>query len=105
MPLPKGTNKTFIRKAIKQWGDRYDYSLVQYVNSRSSIIIICKKHKKKFEQTPKAHFSAKRHCCPFCYQEVAGSYQNKWRAHYKPDSNQANLNWHLPIIKSVFRDF
>lgn len=32
-----------------------------------------------FEQTPKAHFAAKHECCPLCYKEIAGSFQNEWR--------------------------
>ena len=104
MPFLKDTNETFIRKAIKQWGNRYDYSLVQYVNSRTPVVILCNKHQQAFEQTPKAHFAAKRHCCPRCYQEVVGSYQNEWRLQNKSTSIDPNLDKLAPIIDRAFRD-
>jgi very-short-patch-repair endonuclease len=49
-------NKTdiFISKAKKIHGDRYDYSNVNYVNAKTKIIIICKKHG-EFYQTPSNH--------------------------------------------------
>ena len=34
----------WIEKAEKIYGDKYDYSKVNYVNSRIKITIICKKH-------------------------------------------------------------
>lgn len=100
MPFIKDTNKTFIEKAIKRWGSRYDYSLVHYVNSRTPVMIMCKKHKKSFKQTPKSHFATKRHCCPLCYKEVAGSYQNEWRLKKKESLETFDeLN---PVIQTVF---
>lgn len=102
MPLPQDTNRTFIKKAINKWGNRYDYTLVQYVNSRTPIVIICNKHKQGFEQTPKAHFAAKHHCCPLCYQEVAGSYQNEWRLQYKSESISPDLSKFSTIVVSIF---
>lgn len=44
----------FINKAKLVHGDKYDYSLVNYENSRSKIKIICKIHG-EFEQTPNKH--------------------------------------------------
>lgn len=34
----------FIEKAIKRHGGNYDYSLVNYINSRTKVQIICKIH-------------------------------------------------------------
>lgn len=104
MPLPKDTNKTFIKKAVKRWGNRYDYSLANYLNSRTTIVVICRKHQEKFEQTPKAHFAAKHHCCPLCYKEAAGSYQNEWRLHNKDREIEHNFEKFTAIIASVFHD-
>ena len=39
-------------------GDRYDYSLIDYVNSQKKIKIICREHG-VFEQKPNAHISGK----------------------------------------------
>jgi len=44
----------FINKSIKIHGDKYDYSLVNYINNRTKIIIKCKKHG-DFLQRPSSH--------------------------------------------------
>ena len=44
----------FIKKAILKHGDAYDYSKVNYINSLTKIIIICKEHG-EFEQNPTSH--------------------------------------------------
>ena len=42
-------------------GDKYDYSKVNYINSKEKIIIICPEHG-EFEQTPNNHLSKKSGC-------------------------------------------
>ena len=43
--MPKKSNtKDFIRKAQTVHGDRYDYSLVDYVGADSKVQVICKAH-------------------------------------------------------------
>lgn len=37
----KSSNSKFIEKAITVHGDKYDYSLVNYVKSNLKVIIIC----------------------------------------------------------------
>ena len=53
--LPQN-NKTniFISKANKIHGDKYDYSKVNYINTKTKINIICKIHG-EFEQNPSNH--------------------------------------------------
>ena len=59
----KRTTGEFVKKAIKIHGDKYDYSKTIYINSRSKILIICRKHG-EFFQAPQNHlFKAG---CPFC---------------------------------------
>ncbi len=48
--------KEFIVKAVKVHGDKYDYSRVEYVNTRTKVKIICKTHG-EFEQKPLKHLS------------------------------------------------
>jgi len=48
------TKNIFIQKAKEIHGDKYDYSLVEYINTKTKIKIICKKHG-VFEQTPNKH--------------------------------------------------
>ena len=52
----RGTVDDFISKAMKINGDRYDYSLVKYLDTSTPVTIICRKHG-KFQQTPAAHLS------------------------------------------------
>jgi hypothetical protein len=49
-------NLNFIEKSIDIHGDKYNYDLVEYVNSYTKIKIICKEHG-EFEQTPRKHLS------------------------------------------------
>ena len=59
MPTKK-TTKEFIQDAIKVHGDKYDYSKVEYINSKTKVIIICKEHG-EFEQISGIHLR-KRGC-------------------------------------------
>lgn len=59
----KSNNEEFIEKAKIVHGDRYDYSLVEYVNSATKVKIICPEHG-VFEQTPNSHLQGKK--CPRC---------------------------------------
>jgi hypothetical protein len=53
MPAKK-TTEEFIQDAIKVHGDRYDYSKVEYKNSKTKVIIICPEHG-EFKQIPNGH--------------------------------------------------
>ena len=61
--LKKHTNESFIKKARKVHGNKYDYSKVDYVNATTKIKIICPEHG-KFEQVAGSHLSG--HGCPEC---------------------------------------
>jgi len=52
------TTKEFIKKAEKIHGNFYDYSLVKYVDSKTKIKIICRKHG-VFEQNPRRHLEGR----------------------------------------------
>jgi len=62
--MKKLTTKEFINRAEKIHRNKYDYSLVEYVNTKTKIKIICKKHG-IFEQTPNNHLCGKN--CPKCH--------------------------------------
>ena len=47
--------ETFITKAKEIHGDKYDYSVVNYINSLIPVEIYCKKHNQYFNQQPSAH--------------------------------------------------
>ena len=67
IPSMLKTTNEFINNSIKIHGDRYDYSLVNYIGVRIPVIIICKKHG-KFKQTPISHLN--RHGCKKCAHEI-----------------------------------
>jgi len=54
--MKKLTQNEIISKFNHTHNYEYDYSLVNYVNTRTKVNIICKKHG-IFEQTPKAHLN------------------------------------------------
>ena len=54
----------FINKANIIHGDKYDYSLVKYINSQTKVKIICKKHG-VFKMKPNSHIGQKQGC-PIC---------------------------------------
>lgn len=62
----KLTTKEFITRAKDVHGDKYDYSLVKYVNARTKVKIICSEHG-VFEQTPDNHLHG--HGCLMCKVE------------------------------------
>jgi Zn finger protein HypA/HybF involved in hydrogenase expression len=59
----KMTQKDFIEKSKKVHGDKYDYSLVEYVGSKIKLNIICPDHQ-QFQQSPNQHLCGDG--CPKC---------------------------------------
>lgn len=53
----------FIEEANAKHNNYYDYSLTNYINSKTKIIIICPQHG-NFEQTPNDHLNGSK--CPQC---------------------------------------
>ena len=64
----KRTTEQFIEEAKKVHGDKYDYSLVNYINSHTKVKIVCPEHG-IFEQTPENHFLNKQGCA-ICAKRV-----------------------------------
>lgn len=69
---------SFIQKAKLKHGDRYDYSLVEYIDCEHKVQIVCREHG-PFWQVPSAHLAG--YNCPKCsrrymdteyFKEVAG---------------------------------
>lgn len=62
------TRLEFIKKAKKIHGDKYDYSLVDYKNNKTNIMIICKNCGRTFFQTPENHLKG---CgCKYCFKKL-----------------------------------
>jgi len=72
--IKKQNTYEFIKKSIYTHGDKYDYSLVKYVNSRTIVKIICPIHS-VFEQTPYNHILSMG--CPKCGVLRANNHNRK----------------------------
>ena len=70
----KITTSQFIEKARQIHGDKYDYSLVDYINSNTNIKIICPEHG-VFKQLPSVHLSGSG--CKKCAIKVNSNKQRK----------------------------
>jgi len=57
------TQKEFITKCVKIYGDKYDYSKVKYVNTYTPVILICKEHGQFIK---KPIYFLQGHGCPKC---------------------------------------
>jgi len=68
MPQYKFTTKIFIEKSRKVHGNKYDYSLVEYKNSKSKVKIICP-NCGIFEQQPIKHWNGNG-CYKCAYKNI-----------------------------------
>lgn len=59
----KSTTEEFIKKAKLKFGNKYDYSKVEYIDSKTKVCIICPEHG-EFWQRPSDHLSDYE--CPYC---------------------------------------
>ncbi len=62
------TTEEFIQKAKAVHGDKYDYSKVEYVNSKTKVCIRCPKHGESW-QRPDTHLQGQG--CPKCASEAS----------------------------------
>ncbi len=62
----KNTKENVLKVFKKQHGNKYDYSLVNYVNSNTKVIVICYNHG-PFEITPQHHKNGVG--CRLCYDD------------------------------------
>lgn len=61
-PIPKA-KKAFLKKAVKRYGNRYDYDTVVYRNPKTRVTIRCRLHG-TFMVTPKDYLAGT--ACPKC---------------------------------------
>jgi hypothetical protein len=59
----------FLKKAKDKYDDDFDYSKVDYLNSETAVIILCKKHNILFSQTPVAHLRG-TNACNMCIDRI-----------------------------------
>ena len=59
-----GNKEQFVKDARKIYGDKYDYSKVEYINNKTEVAVICPKHG-EFKVRPDNHLTG-RNGCPLC---------------------------------------
>ena len=75
--LYQNSTEHFIAKATEIHGDRYDYSLANYVNRRAKVDIICEHHG-IFSQSADAHMKGSG--CPNCADSLGVWRYSEWEA-------------------------
>lgn len=64
--MPKSNKKSstedFIRKAVSIHGDKYDYSMVEYVNNKTHVKLRCNSCGNEFDQRPDMHIGRRSGC-------------------------------------------
>lgn len=76
--------KGFVEAVRKLYGDKFDYSLANYVNQRTNIDIVCSKHG-IFNQRPASHL---RGGCPKCsFLNLNGLYSDHYFDKYPHKKN------------------
>jgi len=68
--LQRKTSEKFIEEAVQVHGDKYDYSLVNYINNHTNVTIICPTHG-NIEQNPNTHLRG--HGCSKCFGNTKGN--------------------------------
>lgn len=85
----KITKEEFIEKANKIHSNKYDYSLVNYINNKIKVKIICKIHG-VFEQRPDMHLQGQG--CPECGITKRASNQTKTIEDFIEEANKIHSN-------------
>ena len=82
----KSKKDVFIENAIKVHGDKFDYSEIDYINTRIKIKIYCNNCKIYFNQTPSNHLNSK-FPCPNCLHkrklEMHLKSNKEWISYFK----------------------
>ena len=76
------TNEEVVERLREQYGDDYDYTQVDYKNSRTPITLRCKKHDVVFSRTPLNLL--KGWGCPACNKEQGKTWANTVAKTYDP---------------------
>lgn len=66
------SKQKFVAQGVAKYGEKFDYSQVQYVNAWSPVLIGCPAHG-QFSQTPAAHLHNTTYGCPRCASDDASN--------------------------------
>ena len=65
--------EAFIKNSRDKFGDRFDYSKVEYIDSLTPVTLICKEHGSKFNVVPFIHITSRFGGCKECYSQYLES--------------------------------
>lgn len=68
--------ESWIKRCREKFGNKFDYSKVNYKNNKDKVWIYCNECKKWFEQAPNHHIRSV-HGCPYCGNKAVGEAQIK----------------------------
>jgi hypothetical protein len=85
----RNTQEQFIDRAITTHGGRYNYSKVEYIDSRTKVIIICLEHG-EFTQIPTNHIRGNG--CSICAINYRANQINKTTEEFIKESNNIHKN-------------
>ena len=74
---PNFSSSTFLKKATSKFGNRFDYSKLDYSRSDSKVTIKCKLHNLTFKILPKDHIRNYPGGCPICVKESKSKTHSK----------------------------
>lgn len=66
------SQQDFVEQGIAKYGEKFDYSQVQYINAWTPVLIGCPTHG-VFNQTPAAHLHNTTYGCPECAKDDASN--------------------------------
>ena len=76
----RSSSEKFVSRAKEVHGDKYDYSLVKYVDKNTKVTIVCPLHG-EFSQNSNSHIT-NRYGCPLCGQLSKGSKLRRTTEHF-----------------------
>jgi hypothetical protein len=95
--VKKVDDSHFINKSKNLFGDKFNYSKVDYSNKKGKIILICKAHNLEFTIEPKNHYYSKYGGCLKCNKENIIKNENNITKKEKNKCNDCNI-----IDKNLF---
>ncbi len=84
----RDSTQSFIEKARKIWGDTYDYSKVEYVDSKTPVTLICPIHG-EFSVVPNGHLSS-HYGCPVCGSERSKNARRKTQEEFVKQAKEVH---------------